>query len=65
MMLFKCHGYTVAFRRSYKNISNHIFRKSMLDFAFLNFPAYSGVCEEEMGRARQEEKSITGLRKAG
>jgi len=37
----------------------------MLDFAFLNLPACFGVCEEEVGRARQEEKSITGLRKAG
>jgi len=46
LVLFKCHGYTVAFRRSYKNISDHIFTKSMLDFTFLNFPAYFGVCEE-------------------
>jgi hypothetical protein len=45
-MLFKCHGYTVAFRRTYKNIPNHIFTKSMLDFTILNFPAYFRVCEK-------------------
>ena len=54
----------MAFGRSYKNMFNHVFTKTMLDFAFLNFSAYFGVCEEEVGRARQEEKPVRQVKVA-